>query len=90
MADLVYSSFVLLSILFKLCNDGHSSAIIFHVNLEPGHLAAIDEETELARGNDWKVCYEAERLIDSGHEKTEVIFSSSTITFWLDLCPKAI
>ena len=44
---------------------GHSPVIIFHVNIETGHLAAIDEERELAPGNDWKVCYEA---VNSGHE----------------------
>ncbi len=31
---------------------GHSSAIILYVKVEPGHLAAIDEERELAPGND--------------------------------------
>ena len=44
---------------------GHSPVIVFHVNIEPGHLAATVEERELAPGNDWKVCYEA---VKSGHE----------------------
>ena len=67
----------------------HSPAIVLHVNVELkrrsptiDHLAAITEERELAPGNDWKVGFGA---VDSGHEKTDVIFSIFTISFRVDL-----